>query len=95
MAPTINTTKLVATAIATFVSTDKFIISPSIMAATLMTALLKIFFLLVIASNLSALMDAEMKAEKLIRKQKPRKGIISASLVERALAVASHRLQPD
>jgi hypothetical protein len=37
MAPTINTTKLVATAIATFVSTDKFIIFPSIMAATLMT----------------------------------------------------------
>jgi hypothetical protein len=34
MAPTINTTKLVATAIATFVSTDKFIIFPSIMAAT-------------------------------------------------------------
>ena len=28
MAPTINTTKLVATAIATFASTDKFIISP-------------------------------------------------------------------
>jgi hypothetical protein len=37
MAPTINTTKLVATAIATFVSTDKFIIFPSIMAATPMT----------------------------------------------------------
>ena len=37
MAPTINTTKLVATAIATFVSTDKFIIFPSIMAATSMT----------------------------------------------------------
>jgi hypothetical protein len=34
MAPTINTTKPVATAIATFVSTDKFIIFPSIMAAT-------------------------------------------------------------
>ena len=34
MAPTINTTKLVATAIATFVSTDKFIIFPSMMAAT-------------------------------------------------------------
>jgi len=33
MAPTINKTKLVATAIATFVSTDKFIIFPSIMAA--------------------------------------------------------------
>ena len=32
MAPTINTTKLVATAIATFASTDKFIIFPSIMA---------------------------------------------------------------
>ena len=31
MAPTINTTKLVATAIATFDSTDKFIILPSIM----------------------------------------------------------------
>jgi hypothetical protein len=34
MAPTINTTKLVATAIATFASTDKFIIFPSIMEAT-------------------------------------------------------------
>ena len=34
IAPTINTTKLVATAIATFASTDKFIIFPSIMAAT-------------------------------------------------------------
>jgi hypothetical protein len=34
MAPTINKTKLVATAIATFASTDKFIIFPSIMAAT-------------------------------------------------------------
>jgi hypothetical protein len=34
MAPTINTTKPVATAIATFASTDKFIIFPSIMAAT-------------------------------------------------------------
>jgi len=31
MAPTINTTKPVATAIATFVSTDKFIIFPLIM----------------------------------------------------------------
>ena len=34
MAPTINKTKLVATAMATFVSTDKFIIFPSITAAT-------------------------------------------------------------
>ena len=33
MAPTINATKLVATAIATFASIDKFIIFPSIMAA--------------------------------------------------------------
>jgi hypothetical protein len=33
MAPTINTTKPVATAMATFVSMDKFIIFPSIMAA--------------------------------------------------------------
>jgi hypothetical protein len=37
IAPTINATKLVATAIATFASTDKFIIFPSIMAATLPT----------------------------------------------------------
>jgi ssDNA-binding Zn-finger/Zn-ribbon topoisomerase 1 len=37
MAPTINTTKPVATAIATFAWTDKFIIFPSIMAATPMT----------------------------------------------------------
>jgi hypothetical protein len=37
MAPTINTTKLVATAIATFASTDKFIIFPLIMAATPIT----------------------------------------------------------
>jgi hypothetical protein len=34
MAPTINNTKPVATAIATFASTDKFIIFPSIMAET-------------------------------------------------------------
>jgi hypothetical protein len=40
MAPTINTIKLVATAIATFASTDKFIIFPSIMAAIRMTAFL-------------------------------------------------------
>jgi hypothetical protein len=33
MAPTINKTKLVATTMATFVSTDKFIIFPSIPAA--------------------------------------------------------------
>jgi len=39
MAPTINTTKLVATAIATFVSTDKFIIFHLIMLATTMTSL--------------------------------------------------------
>ena len=38
MAPTINTTKLVATAIATFASTDKFIIFPSIMAVPPMTS---------------------------------------------------------
>jgi hypothetical protein len=43
MAPTINTTKLVATAIATFASTDRFIIFPSIMAATPMTPRFLIF----------------------------------------------------
>src|SRR6266487_5421099 len=57
MAPTINTTKLVATAIATFASTDKFIIFPSIMAATRCPPVLN-FFLFLIASNFSALMDA-------------------------------------
>jgi hypothetical protein len=45
MAPTINTTKLVATAIATFASTDKFIIFPSIMAAIPMTPPVFEFFL--------------------------------------------------
>jgi hypothetical protein len=44
MAPTINTTKLVATAIATLVSTDKFITLPSFMAAISMAALLKFPF---------------------------------------------------
>jgi hypothetical protein len=34
MTPTMNMTKPVTTAIATFVSIDKFIISPSIMVAT-------------------------------------------------------------
>ena len=43
IAPTINTTKLVATAMATFVSTDKFITLPSIMAATSVTAVFEIF----------------------------------------------------
>jgi hypothetical protein len=49
MAPTINTTKLVATAIATFASTDKFIILPSIMAATSIAPVFDFPFL--IASN--------------------------------------------
>jgi hypothetical protein len=43
MAPTINTTKPVATAIATFASTDKFIIFPSIMAATPITRRFEFF----------------------------------------------------
>ena len=43
MAPTINKTKLVATAIATFASTDKFIIFPSIMAATPIAPRFRIF----------------------------------------------------
>jgi hypothetical protein len=58
MAPTINTTKLVATAIATFVSTDKFITLPSIMAATSVTAVFEIFPF-VIASKFGALMDGQ------------------------------------
>ena len=61
MAPTINTTKLVATAIATFVSTDKFITLPSIMEATSVTAVFDIFPF-VIASNVGVLMDAKTKS---------------------------------
>jgi hypothetical protein len=45
IAPTINTTKLVATAIATFVSTDKLINPPFVMVATLMTPLSTFRFL--------------------------------------------------
>jgi hypothetical protein len=44
MAPTINKTKLVATTMATFVSTDKFIIFPSITAAIPMTPFLNFPF---------------------------------------------------
>jgi hypothetical protein len=62
MAPTIKTTKLVATAIATFVSTDKFIILPSIMAATSIAPVFDFPFL--IASNFSELMDARTESKK-------------------------------
>jgi len=61
MAPTINRTKLVATAIATFVSTDKFITLPSIMTATSVRRRFEIFPF-VIASNFSALMDAKTES---------------------------------
>jgi len=44
MAPTINMTKPVATAIATFVSTDKFIIFPAIIAAIPITPVLVFTF---------------------------------------------------
>jgi len=44
MAPTINTTKPVATAIATFASTDKLIIFPAIMAAIPITPVFEFFF---------------------------------------------------
>ena len=64
IAPTINTRKLVATAIATFVSTDKFIIFPSIMAATLPTTPVFEFFPFLIASNSSAQMDAKAGRNK-------------------------------
>ena len=67
IAPTINTTKLVATAIATFVSTDKFIILPSIMAATLRDRPFEIFPF-VIASNSSTLMVGQ--DEKLVVRRK-------------------------
>jgi hypothetical protein len=63
MAPTINTTKPVATAIATFASTDKFIIFPSVMAATPITPVFE-FSLFLIASNFGALMDARCSLSK-------------------------------
>ena len=50
MAPTINMTKPVATAIATFVSIDKFIIFPSVMTP-----------LSHVPSNFGVLMDASTK----------------------------------
>jgi len=59
MAPTINTIKLVATAIATFVSTDKFIIFPSIMAAPPVAS---VFCAAHNASNFAVLMDARRSA---------------------------------
>jgi hypothetical protein len=67
MAPTINTTKLVATAIATFASTDKFMILPSIFPSIIgghpMTHLvLNLSFLT--ASNFSAPMDVTRSIEK-------------------------------
>ena len=61
MAPTTNMTKPVATAIATFASTDKFIIFPSIMAAIRCP----LFFgscVSHIASNFGVLMDARRSA---------------------------------
>ena len=63
MAPTINKTKLVATAIATFASTDKFIIFPAIVAAIPITPVFE-FFLFLIASNFSALMDARRSVRR-------------------------------
>jgi hypothetical protein len=43
MAPAINTTKLVATAIATFASTDKFIIFPQLWRPLPMTPVFEFF----------------------------------------------------
>jgi hypothetical protein len=60
MAPTINTTKLVATPIATFASMDKFIIFPAIIAAIPITPVL-VFPVLYVASNFGVFMDATCK----------------------------------
>jgi len=61
MAPIINTTKLVATAIATFVSTDKFIkMFPFNYGGHLDDHSLEFPFW--IASNFAALMDAAAKS---------------------------------
>jgi len=61
MAPTINTTKPVATAIATFVSIDKFIILPFNYGGEPTPSppfLVFLFFFFYIPSKFSALMDA-------------------------------------
>ena len=63
MAPMINMRKPVATAIATFVSTDKFIIFPAIIAAIPITPVFGFYFLYV-ASNFGALMDARRRRRK-------------------------------
>ncbi len=63
MAPTINTTKLVATTIATFVSTDKFITLPSIIARSSVAAVFEMFFF-AIASEFEVLMDAKTERQK-------------------------------
>jgi len=60
MAPTINATKLVATAIATFASMDKFIIFPFNYGGP-MTPVFE-FFLFLIVSNFGLLMDARTES---------------------------------
>src|SRR3954468_8954196 len=61
IAPTSNTTKLVATAIATFVSTDKFINPPFRYGGPLYDPSFEIIPF-EIASNLNALMDAKTES---------------------------------
>ncbi|OLD72303.1 MAG: hypothetical protein AUF68_07205 [Verrucomicrobia bacterium 13_1_20CM_54_28] len=61
MAPTINATKLVATAIATFVSTDKFIIFPFNYGGEPRGPVF--IFPFFIASNFCALMDATRRGK--------------------------------
>ena len=62
IAPTITTMKPIATAIATFVSIDKFIIFPFNYGSDPVAPVFDFSFL--IASNFSALMDARRKALK-------------------------------
>ncbi|HEY5991966.1 MAG TPA: hypothetical protein VIU10_05250 [Candidatus Udaeobacter sp.] len=61
MAPTINMTKPVATAIATFVSIDKFTIFAFIMVAP---PVAPFFWILRISSNFGVLMDARRRRRK-------------------------------
>jgi hypothetical protein len=63
MAPTINMTKPVATAMATFVSIDKFTIFPFNYGGDLVAPLLDFSFFS-IASNFSALVDARRRRRK-------------------------------
>src|SRR5438132_1095860 len=73
IAPTIKTTKPVATAIATFVSTDKFIIFPFNYGGNPLPRFLDFtFYFSYITSNFHVLMDARRSARVKEDRRRPR-----------------------